>query len=432
MERYPVYKDSVVEWIGKIPSHWEVSPAFALLYKRDISNKGLVEKNLLSLSYGKVIRKNIESSFGLLPESFETYQIVFPGDIVLRLTDLQNDKKSLRVGLVKEKGIITSAYLCLSPQDIHSIYAYYLLNSYDLQKVFYNMGGGVRQSSSFEDIKRLPILVPLPVEQRSIAQYLDHQTTKIDTLIAAKQHLLKLLTEKRRALITHTVIRGLNPGVLMRDSEIDFIEKIPKHWKVVNLKFLGEVRSGVAKGRDLGARETVSVPYLRVANVQDGYLDLSDVAEITVSPEEVPSFSLQKGDVLMNEGGDADKLGRGAVWDGSIEPCLHQNHVFAVRCHSIEPEWLTTVNGSDYAKAYFESRSKQSTNLASISATNIREFPVVVPPRQERRNIVDYVDQTLSKLDKLYISTQKTIELLQERRIALIAAAVTGQIRVPA
>lgn len=168
-----------------------------------------------------------------------------------------------------------------------------------------------------------------------------------------------------------------------------------------------------------------------MANVQDGFIDLSDVAEIEVLPHEIPAFSLKKDDVLMNEGGDADKLGRGAVWGGSIDPCLHQNHVFAVRCYDVEPQWLSTVTSSDFAKAYFESRSKQSTNLASISATNLKELSVPMPPTQERHMIMREVEKIMNKVDALYLATQKTIDLLHERRTALIAAAVTGQIPIP-
>ena len=151
---------------------------------------------------------------------------------------------------------------------------------------------------------------PLP-EQRAIATYLDNETTKIDALIAEKERLLSLLAEKRRALITQAVTRGLNPDVPMRDSGVEWLGEIPGHWEISKLKMLGRVRTGIPKGRNLGNRETVTLPYLRVANVQDGYLNLSDVAKIEVLPEEAQTYRLEKGDVLMNEGGDADKLGRG-------------------------------------------------------------------------------------------------------------------------
>src|SRR5699024_2150347 len=162
-------KDSGVEWIGEIPKHWEISSLNLHLKESKTKNIGNKEKNVLSLSYGRIKRRNIKNNFGLLPESFETYRVVKNGDIVLRLTDLQNDKRSLRVGLVQEKAIITSDYLTLVPnQNILSEYASLLLHAYDLKKVFYGFGSGVRQSIGFQELKKLPILLPSKEEQNDI------------------------------------------------------------------------------------------------------------------------------------------------------------------------------------------------------------------------------------------------------------------------
>ncbi|WP_354635621.1 restriction endonuclease subunit S [Planktothricoides raciborskii] len=198
-------KDSGISWLGQIPKHWLSLPAFTIFQEQQISNKGMIEKNLLSLSYGNIIRKDIDTHYGLLPQSFETYQIVFPGNLILRLTDLQNDKRSLRVGLVKEKGIITSAYLCLTPHKLISEYAYYLLHSYDITKVFYTMGAGVRQTMKFVDLKKLSILVPPLSEQKAIAHFLDQETAKIDTLIEKTKTSIEKLKEYRTALISAAV-----------------------------------------------------------------------------------------------------------------------------------------------------------------------------------------------------------------------------------
>jgi type I restriction enzyme, S subunit len=167
-----------------------------------------------------------------------------------------------------------------------------------------------------------------------------------------------------------------------------------------------------------------------VANVQDGHLDLSEVTTVLVPVSEANSCLLQSGDVLMNEGGDADKLGRGCIWRGEISPCLHQNHVFAVRPKKVLPEWLNVWTSTDTAKSYFESRAKQSTNLASISATNIKELSVPLPSESEQHAIVAYIEKETAKLDALHKATERTIALLKERRAALIAAAVTGKLDV--
>jgi len=191
-----------------------------------------------------------------------------------------------------------------------------------------------------------------------------------------------------------------------------------------------KLQSGIPKGKDLTGKSSISVPMLRVANVQDGYLNLEAVHEMEIESNQLERFTLEKGDVLMNEGGDNDKLGRGAVWQGEITPCIHQNHVFAIRPYSIEPGWLDLVTRASYAKFHFFRVAKQSTNLASISSTNIKETPLVIPPENERAEIMEYVTKKIEAFDNAEVKCSAQIILLQERRTALISAAVTGKIDV--
>ena len=184
-------KDSGIEWIGEIPSEWKVHMLSQIFYQHKCKNKDLQENNLLSLSYGKIKRKNIDVAGGLLPESFDNYNIIDVNDIVLRLTDLQNDHKSLRVGIVKEKGIITSAYITLrSKENIETDYFYYYLHTFDIHKGFYGMGCGVRQSLNFDELKKLKILYPSTKEQKSIVKFLDNKCAEIDNLILQKEKLI--------------------------------------------------------------------------------------------------------------------------------------------------------------------------------------------------------------------------------------------------
>lgn len=195
-------KDSGIEWIGKIPKDWEVHPVYVYFEEGKTKNYRMQEQNLLSLSYGRIIRKDINTNGGLLPASFNTYNVINAGDIIIRPTDLQNDKRSLRTGLVKEQGIITSAYIDLRPKDnVNSAYYHYLLHSYDIIKVFYNMGNGVRQGLNFSEFAKLLLLEPTTVEQQQIADYLDIKCSEIDTLIADKKRQLYILTDYKKSLI---------------------------------------------------------------------------------------------------------------------------------------------------------------------------------------------------------------------------------------
>lgn len=198
-------KDSDVGWIGKIPEHWEVKPFFSLLTELKRKNTGLVETNILSLSYGRVIQKSENRNMGLVPESYETYQIVEQGEVVFRFTDLQNDKRSLRSALVQERGIISSAYMAVSLRNIDSNYFSWLMRSYDLSKVFYGMGGGVRQSLKFEDVRRLQVLVPPKEEQAEIAAHVNRQLAHNDSLVEKTERSINLLKERRSAFITAAV-----------------------------------------------------------------------------------------------------------------------------------------------------------------------------------------------------------------------------------
>src|SRR5574344_1848290 len=181
-------KDSGIPWIGMVPEHWESRSLSQIASEQNLPNKGMINDNLLSLSYGRIIRKSMDSANGLLPASFETYQVINNGNIILRFTDLQNDHKSLRVGLVKEEGIITSAYTCITPKkSVLSEYLYFLLHSADIKKVFYGMGGGLRENLNYAEFRKLRLMIPPIPEQNEIVAYLDKKISKIDKYISTAE-----------------------------------------------------------------------------------------------------------------------------------------------------------------------------------------------------------------------------------------------------
>jgi type I restriction enzyme, S subunit len=229
--------DSGVPWLGQVPSHWQIAPLFSVLKESYRSNQGMIEDNLLSLSYGKVVRKSLDSTDGLLPTSFEGYQVVEPNEIILRLTDLQNDQRSLRVGLATERGIITSAYLNLcASSEVEPKFLFYQLYAADVQKTFYALGAGVRQSIGYFELRRIQLAFPLDSsERRTIAEFLDIETDKIDRLIGARFrppdsvederdspaiHLLRRLSEYRSALIIKAATGQIDVRNYKADKEL--------------------------------------------------------------------------------------------------------------------------------------------------------------------------------------------------------------------
>jgi type I restriction enzyme S subunit len=288
-------------------------------------------------------------------------------------------------------------------------------------------GGSTRQRINLGAMSGRKVFLPKMSVQENIADFLDDKTAEIDALIAEKTLLVERLQEYQYSYSSTLMTRGLNSQAELIETSFPEIGKVPKGWTVERLKFLGEVRSGVAKGKDLGERDIVTLPYLRVANVQDGYVDLTQVYDIEVAASEAPRYFLRKNDVLMNEGGDNDKLGRGAVWQGQIDPCIHQNHVFAVRLN--DPglaEWVSCFTSTDAARTYFFLRSKQSTNLASINQSNVLELPVPMPPPDERKELLTELQRSVNATTMLVEHAIEHIARLREYRSSLISAAVTG------
>lgn len=432
---YPAYKDSDVPWLGQVPERWEVLPALATYKPKLVKNAGMVEKTVLSLSYGCIIVKPPEKLRGLVPESFETYQIVDPGNIIVRTTDLQNDHTSLRIGHSRDRGIITSAYLCLKTTDrVSNEFGYQFLNTYDLLKIIYGFGSGLRQNLDFSHIKRMPVLVPPKNEQAAIVHFLDHADRRIKRYISAKQKLIKLLEEQKQAIIHRAVTSGLDPNVPLKPSGVEWLGEVPEHWTVARLKDAAVVQTGLTLGKNYKGVKTESRPYLRVANVQVGRVELKHVKYLDVPSNEANGATLRAGDVLMTEGGDIDKLGRGCVWRDEIPGCLHQNHIFAVRCRKdvLSPEFLACLMASRHGRAYFQLTAKQTTNLASTNSTILRAFPVFLPPLSEQQAILDEVARQTAGLAATMGRAENEIELLREYRTRLIADVVTGKLDVRA
>lgn len=424
-------KNSGVEWLESIPETWNLLQLGSLFSEHKHKNIGMQSSNLLSLSYGKIIRKDINTTDGLLPESFEGYNVIGAGDIVLRLTDLQNDQRSLRVGLCGENGIITSAYTTLRRRNdaISSKYFYYLLHSYDVRKGFYGMGAGVRQGLNYAGVRKIMLAVPSEREQTAIAECLDQKIAQVDALIANVQAQIEKLKAYKQSLITEVVTKGLDPNAPMKDSGVEWIGKIPAHWGTAKLQYCAELRSGITLGKKYPKDiKLVERPYLRVANVQSGGVTLENIKTVQVTEEEDAQYRLTAGEVLMTEGGDRDKLGRGCVWNGQIEPCLHQNHIFALRTSkNLDPQFLSYVTASKIGRVYFDITAIKTTNLACTNSSKVLAFKLPLPPITEQQRITVHLNNKCSQIEQLISLKESKIEKLQQYKRSLIYEYVTGK-----
>lgn len=283
-----------------------------------------------------------------------------------------------------------------------------------------------------DDLCKYRVSQPNPLEQHAIATILD----TMDEAIRRTETVLAKLQQVKAGMLHDLLTRGLDENGELRDplrhpeqfNKTPF-GTIPKKWEFVPLENIAEVSSGVTLGNTPQGAGTIELPYLRVANVQDGYLDLQDIKRVRIYKKDIARFALRKGDVLMNEGGDFDKLGRGAIWEGQIEPCLHQNHVFRVRPfpNSLNSYFLDAVSSSQYGKGYFLLNSKQSTNLASINSTQLKGFPVPCPGLSEQLAIVE----SISAFDRRFVKEHDELLKLQQLKQGLIQDLLTGRVRVP-
>lgn len=419
-------KDSGIEWIGEIPEKWEVTPLYMCFTERRNKNRLGKEKNLLSLSYGHIVQKNIEAKGGLLPESFTTYNIIEPGDIIIRPTDLQNDKRSLRTGLSNEHGIITSAYIDLKPlKNVNSNYYHYLLHSYDIQKVFYNMGNGVRQGSNYSEFSKLRVLAPESIEQQQIANFLDRKTTEIDELIDKINIEIDTLKQYQSSVITQAVTKGLDPNVQMKDSGIEWIGEIPETWKTIKIKYLVDK---LERGTAPKYTELYETQVVNQATFSKGFFDKSNMRYSTI-PASQSRGLLQYQDVLVASTGGG-VLGK-VHYFTEHEEFVADSHVTIVRFIA---QKLIPKFGYYYLSTLYDVfnnvMAQGSTNQIELKRDTFANSFIPFPRIEEQRVIVDYLDQKVTQIQKLINSKQQQINQLTEYKNSLIFEYVTGKKQV--
>lgn len=308
-------------------------------------------------------------------------------------------------------------------------FAYYVLISDHARQHFEACSTGVGYPAVGDKwFGALPVPVPPLEEQARIATFLDQACAVIDRVSLRKQGQITALQHYWRSVLQRLVTRGVTADPRLEATTSTWLPALPKGWAPVALKRCAEIRGGLTLGKSYEG-ELVERPYLRVANVQDGFLDLADVSTIELPEAAASRVTLREGDVLMNEGGDLDKLGRGCLWKGEIEGCLHQNHVFAIRCdpHRLNPQFLAYVSASAYGRAYFEATGKQTTNLAATNATKVGLFPVPLAPRTMQDTIVSHLSEREQEFNALRDILSQQRNSLRHYRASLIHECVTGR-----
>lgn len=412
-------KDSGIAWIGSIPSYWDQHPVYYFFSERKVPNVLLSESNLLSLSYGKIKKKDINTNEGLLPSSFNTYNIIEEGDIIIRPTDLQNDKRSLRTALCNEHGIITSAYIALRPKSgVNSVYFYYLLHACDVQKVFYNMGNGVRQGLNYSELSKLMLLVPPYNEQLTIASFLDSKCAEIDALMEDIQAEISTLEEYKKSIITKTVIKGLNPDAEMKDSGIAWVGKCPAHWQIKGNKYIMH-----------------KIKHIHPLYQGEDILSLSMkgviVRDLEAGGKMPTSFNgyqlLYPGNLLM------------CLFDYDVTPrCIGLIKNYGVSSPAYSQFELDNENVATYFYYYYlmVDNEKSILHLAknlrhSFTETQLGNIAVPVPPVEEQHAIAHFLDTKCAEIEDTIAEKQRQLAIIEEYKKSLIYEYVTGKKEVP-
>jgi type I restriction enzyme S subunit len=410
----PKLIETNIPWIGKIPSEWAIGPLFSVANENKEKNLNKNE-NVLSLSYGKIIRRDLSKNYGLLPENFDSYQVVNRGYIIIRSTDLQNDKKSLRVGLVPEVGIITSAYIGLSPlNNIHPEYLFYYLNMCDHKKVFYSLGGGLRQSLRFEEFRRFPVILPKLEEQRVISIYLNKKINQADSLIEKIQQRKIVIKDAIRAHLFEVKLKKTK----LKQYPNEWFQSLPENWEIVKFRYLFEP-----------IKVTNNSPRERLLSVtQDrGVVFRDEQDREVVNPgDDTSSYKLvEPGNIIISlrsaDGGLETSDVRGLVSPAYIV---------------LRPKFKIDRNFYRYlltSKNFIVEMSRYIKGIRdgkNIYFDDIKDVLIPYLPQEKWDKAQDEVSIIHQNLVNSFEKFDLKIQFLEEYKRSIISSAVSGHIRV--
>jgi len=432
---YPAYKDSSIEWLGEIPYEWEIYPL----------------KRGFDVRLGKMLQNEPSSSDDTLEPYLRAANITWRGVDLSDLKEMwfspgEKQKYELNSGdlLISEGGDVGRSAIwreelphCYIQNAINRVrsnsssttlflfYWIYTLKEYGYIDILCSKS--TISHFTAEKVKEVPVVFPSPSEQRIIANFLDHETAKIDALIAKKERLIELLTEKRTALISHAVTKGLDPTVPMKDSGVEWIGEIPAHWNIAP----GYARYNVQLGKMLDAKRISGehlAPYLRNIDVQWDRVNIIGLPAMDFSPSDRLRFALTPGDLLVCEGGE---IGRAAIWNGELEECYYQKALHRLRPFrpSDVPRFFFYVLFTVAKMGVFIATGNPNT-IDHLTAEKLRLHRFPFPSSKEQQNIADFLDHEITKIYTIIAKIREHIEKLKEYRTAIISAAVTGKIDV--
>ena len=414
MRRYESYKDSGVEWLGEVPSHWNLIPnKYIFKLRKNVVGKRSSEYDLLSLSLKGVIKRDMENPEGKFPAEFDTYQEVKEGDFIFCLFDVEETPRT--VGLSSYHGMITGAYTIFETNNVDKKFIYYFYLNLDSDKRLKPLYKGLRNTISKETFFSFNTFIPPLSEQQKIAQFLDDKTAKIDQAVDLAEKQIALLKEHKQILIQNAVTRGLNPDVPLKDSGVEWIGQVPEHWEVKKLKFVLTLSNKKEESKNSNKR------YIGMENIESFTGKINDIPLIA----EGIANSFYKDEILFGKLRPYLAKSYLADFDGicSTEFLVYRstkvlNNRFALNIF-LSYGFIDAVNASTYG-----------SKMPRANAEFISNMFLAIPPLSEQKQIIDYLDKQTAKIDQAIALKTAHIEKLKEYKSVLINDVVTGKVRV--
>jgi type I restriction enzyme, S subunit len=428
---YAAYQDSGVDWLGEVPEHW-TSRRLGFYFRERREKVSDEDFEPLSVTMRGIVPR-IETA--AKSDDRDNRKKVSVGDFVI---NSRSDRKG-SAGISPLSGSVSLISTVLEPQEaVVGAFVHHLLRSVDFQEEYYRFGKGIVAdlwSTNYSDMRDIRLAMPPVPEQIAIAAFLDRETAKIDALVAEQRRLIDLLKEKRQALISHAVTKGLNPHARMKSSGIEWLGDVPEHWSVMRLKYL---KRSIEQGwspqcEGCPAERENEWGVLKVGCVNGGAFNPTENKLLPADLEPIPALAILSGDLLISRANTRELVGSAAVALKDYPKLLLCDKLYRLRLQTdfCSPVFLSFYLGSKSAREPIElGATGASASMVNIGHSEILELEVAVPPIEEQHEIAIAISEDIDKSNTLIVEASRAIDLLQERRTALISAAVTGQIDV--
>lgn len=443
--RYERYKDSGFEWLGEVPEHWRISRlGFESWVRARLGWKGLKAEEYVDDGFAFLSTPNIK---GRLID-FENVNYINEDrfhespEIQLNTGDVLLAKDGSTLGTVNvvrhlpRPTTVNGSIAVITPgKDIYGIFLHYLLQSRYLEETIESIKGGMGVPHLFQDdIRKFYLLVPPTNEQFSIADFLDHETAKIDALIQEQQRLIELLKEKRQAVVSRAVTKGLDPTVPTKDSGVEWLERLPSTWQALPLRrCIRQIEQGWSPQAEDRTPSEGGYAVLKLSAVKQGIFDPTEVKALSSEIKVPEKLLLRRGDLLLTRANTPDLVGDSCCVTSDAQGTIFSDLIYRI---TLDPHFFTHSFVNAAVQSWFgrlqakRDARGSSSSMVKLGHGHILNWILPVPPIEEQRQIVNYIDRQSTHFGALCADTERAIALLQERRAALISAAVTGKIDV--